>query len=114
MSLAPKFVANSEVTWRPQFLKNFRIGVEWEKIGKYLIDELNTRQYDGYNLFNLRTGYKIHKFDIWLNILNLTNDLYAVRVQRSSYGSQAVTYVPGTRRSIFLGVEYNFSRGKNK
>jgi len=112
MSLAPKFVANSEVTWKPAFLKNFRIGVEWEKIGKYWVDELNTRQYKGYSLFNLRTGYKIRGFNVWLNILNLSNDLYAVRVQRSSYGAQAVTYVPGTRRSSFFGVEYNFSGKK--
>ncbi|MFZ0280809.1 MAG: TonB-dependent receptor [Bacteroidales bacterium] len=114
MSLAPKFVANSELTWRPSFIKDFRIGVEWEKIGKYWVDELNTRKYDGYSLFNLRTGYKIGGLNIWLNILNLSNDLYAVRVQRSSYGAQAVTYVPGTRRSIFFGAEYNIGGKKRQ
>ena len=103
MSLAPKFVANSEVTWRPSFLKDFRIGVEWEKTGEYWVDDLNTRQYDGYDLFNLRTGYKIRGINIWLNVLNLTNELYAVRVQRSSYGAQAVTYVPGTQTFHSLG-----------
>ena len=114
MSLAPKFVANSEVIWRPSFLRNFRVGVEWQKTGKYWVDELNTRQYNGYSLYNLRTGYKISGFNLWLNVSNLTNDLYAVRVQRSSYGMQAVTYVPGTRRSIFFGIEYNYGSKKRQ
>jgi outer membrane receptor protein involved in Fe transport len=114
MSLAPNFVANSEVTWKPAFLKNFRIGVEWEKIGKYWVDELNTKEYEGYSLYNVKTGYKKSGFNIWLNILNLFDDLYAVRVQRSSYGNQAVTYVPGCGRSVLLGVEYSIGGKKGQ
>ena len=113
MSLAPKFVANTELTWRPSFLKNFRIGLEWEKIGEYWIDELNTKKYDGYNLFNLRSGYRIWGVNLWMNIINLTDELYAVRVQRSSYGTKAVTYVPGAGRSVLFGIEYKFG-GKRK
>jgi outer membrane receptor protein involved in Fe transport len=112
MSLAPKFVANSEVIWRPKFLKNFRIGIEWEKIGAYFVDDVNSKKYDGYSLFNLRTGYKKGGINLWLNILNMSDELYAVRAQRSSYGAQVVTYVPGTRRSILLGTGYSFGERK--
>jgi len=113
MSLAPKFVANSEITLRPSFLKNFRISVEWERFGKYWIDEMNTAEYKGYSLINLRSGYKIRGFNVWLNVLNLSNNLYAVRVSKSSYGARTIGYVPGPRRGVFLGIEYNIG-DKNK
>jgi len=113
MTLAPKFVSNSELIWRPPFLKNFRIGLEWEKIGKYWVDELNTKEYDGYSIFNIRTGYRFNRFNIWVNVLNVENDLYAVRVTKSSYGTRSISYVPGPRRSVFFGMEYKLS-GKDK
>ncbi len=113
MNLAPRFIANADITYRPVYLKNFRITAELENIGRYYIDEMNTNEYKGYRLLNLRTGYNFRRFDFWLNILNVTNDLYAVRVQKSSYGTGAITYMPGTRRSFFLGLEYSIT-GKNK
>jgi outer membrane receptor protein involved in Fe transport len=101
------------VTWRPSFIKNFRIGIEWEKVGKYWIDELNTREYKGYNLINVRTGYNFSGFSVWLNVLNAANDLYAVRVTKSSYGARTIGYVPGPRRAVFFGMGYRFG-GKQR
>ncbi|MEI6677652.1 MAG: TonB-dependent receptor [Mariniphaga sp.] len=108
MPLAPGWVANSEITFKPKFFKNFRISAELQKIDKYYIDELNTREYNGYQIYNMRIGYMFKGVDIWLNALNLTDELYATRVQKSAYGSRAISYMPGIGRSIFLGIGYNF------
>jgi len=108
MNLAPGWVANTEITYRPNFIKNFRISAEMQKISKYYIDELNTREYNGYQIYNMRIGYLFKGIDIWVNVLNLTNDSFATRVQKSAYGAGATTYMPGISRSIFLGIEYNF------
>lgn len=113
MNLAPGWTANSEITYRPEFLPNFRIAIEWQKIGKYYIDELNTREYPGYQIFNLRTGYTFKGFEVWVNLMNITDELFAVRVTKSSY-SGAISYMPGIRRTIFVGIGYNFDSKKIK
>lgn len=110
MNGAPKFIANSEIIYKPKFIKNARISLEWQHLSSYYMDTKNTEKYPGFNLINLRMGYKIKNFDLWMNVLNLTDELYATTVSKSKWGK---SYRIGNPRSINIGVAYNF-KGKKK
>jgi iron complex outermembrane receptor protein len=120
MSIAPQFIANSSITYKPNksFLKGLWMSAEWQYISEYFICEDNSEKYPGYSFGNLRIGYKIKGIGIWFNVLNFTNELYAARVSKSYYGSPAHpivvrSYSPGIHRTFELGVSYNFT-GKKK
>jgi outer membrane receptor protein involved in Fe transport len=105
MSSAPMWVANAIVTYKPNFFKGFRISVEYRRVGKYFMDNLNTRVYKGYNLINLRFGYASKHFDVWLNIMNIANTLYSTQTSSSAWGQ---TYNLGQPINFTLGVGYHF------
>jgi len=101
---APKLVANSELVYKPTFIKNLSFGLEWQHVGSYFTEEKNTIPYEGYDVFNARIGYKYKKIVTWLKIMNLTDNLYSPRVS-TRYGK--TTYTPGAPISYNLGIEYN-------
>lgn len=110
MNGAPKFITNAEITYKPSFIKNARISLEWQHMSAYYLDTKNTEKYSGFDLINIRMGYTIKHFDIWLNTLNVTNELYATNVTKSKWGK---SYRIGNPISFNLGVAYNF-KGKKK
>lgn len=112
MNNAPAWIANSEITYKPMYFQGFRIAGEWQHINSYFTNPANTKTYGGYNLYNLRLGYDFKKdllqgAGIWLNVLNLSNKLYATTVTGNSYGD---TYNTGSPRIYNLGISYNFSK----
>jgi outer membrane receptor protein involved in Fe transport len=109
MSTAPEFIANSEITYLPRFFKGFRIAVEWQRLGKYYLDNNNTEEYDGFNLINLRMAYAYKSFDFWINTLNLTNENYATVVSKSKWGK---SYRSGNPRTFNVGIGYKFAKQK--
>lgn len=86
MSGAPRFIANAEVMYKPAFFKGFRIGLEWQHLGKYWLDNVNTQRYNGFDVLNARSGYNIGRFEVWVNALNVLNKYYATFASRSAYG----------------------------
>jgi outer membrane receptor protein involved in Fe transport len=109
---APAWIANTEVTYKPLFLPGFRTAFEWQHIGPYFKDNANTRKYEGYDVFNWRLGYDLKQtslkgIGLWLNVLNLTNRLYATNVTSSTY---ADTYYAAAPRTYMLGISYTFSK----
>lgn len=109
MNGAPKWITNTEITWKPAVLKGFRIGAEWQHISKYFMDAANTSVYNGYDLFNARAGYAFKGFECWLNCMNIGDQLYATTAEKSAYGK---TYRVGPRQTFNFGVAYTFT-GKN-
>ncbi|WEA00221.1 TonB-dependent receptor [Mucilaginibacter sp. SJ] len=112
MNNAPAWVANSELTYKPQYLPGFRIATEWQHINQYYTNPANTKTYSGYDIYNLRLGYDIKSSilkgaGIWFNVLNLTNKLYATTVTSSQYGD---TYNAAPPRTYTLGISYSFSK----
>ena len=105
MSQAPAYIINSEVMYRPPFVKGLRCSIEYQGLGKYYTDPLNTRQYDGFNEFNARVGYSIKGFELWMNCINVGNVVYATTVEKSAWGT---TYRPGQLRTLNVGVGYRF------
>lgn len=111
MAAAPHFIANSELTWRPSFLKGFRIGAEWQHLGKYWMDDANTRQYNGFDIVNIRTGYQLHQWEVWINALNALNKYYASLATKSTYG---YSYNLGNPAEITIGLSYRFFNKQDK
>lgn len=105
MDAAPTWMANAEIIYRPTFMRRARLGLEWEHIGPYYMDPENTMRYSGYDLLHVRMSYALQRFDLWMNLRNLTNELYATIASKSGWGQQ---YVPGAPRSITLGFVYTF------
>ena len=110
MNTAPSFIGNTEFIYKPSFLKGSKIGLEWQHLGKYFLDANNTEEYPGFNLINLRIGYKIKSFNIWVNVLNLTNQNYATIASKSKWGK---SYRVGNPRTFNVGISYKFT-GKKK
>ncbi|MEJ8757229.1 TonB-dependent receptor [Pontibacter sp. H259] len=105
MATAPRFISNTEVCFKPATIKGLRLGLEWQHMGKYYMDAANTEKYKGYDLLNARIGYTISGLELWTNILNLTNELYATTVDKNAWGK---SYRQGAPRTIHAGIGYTF------
>jgi iron complex outermembrane recepter protein len=103
----PRFIANAEVMYKPVFVKGVRVGAEWQHIGSYYMDNANTKKYGGYDLLNLRAGYTIRQFEIWVNALNATNVYYSTFASKSG---STLSYNPGDPREFNVGVAYKFGK----
>jgi outer membrane receptor protein involved in Fe transport len=106
MSNAPHWIYNSEIWYRPSFIKGFRLGAELQHVGKYFVDPQNTSTYNGYDALNLRAGYAVKGFEIWLNVLNATNGYYSYITSKSSFGWN---YQLAEPRSFNIGISYDFA-----
>jgi len=108
---APNWLANAEVFYKPRFVPGARLGLEYQRVGAYYTNTANTRTYAGYNLLNLRLGYRLPQaalrgLDVWANVVNLSNALYATNATTNQYGT---TYVAAAPRTFTLGVGYTFA-----
>ncbi|HRE39905.1 MAG TPA: TonB-dependent receptor [Ignavibacteria bacterium] len=106
MSQAPSYILNSEITYKPNFIKGLRVSAEWQSLGKYFTDPQNTAVYDGYNIFNLRSGYRFKSFEVWVNCLNIADEVYATTVEKSAFGT---SFRPGQLRTFNIGINYTFN-----
>ncbi len=107
MSAAPRFIANAECMYHPAFIKGFRIGLEWQRLGKYWMDNANTTRYNGFDVINMRTGYSLGRMEVWVNALNLLNKYYATIATRSAYG---YSYSLGDPREWNVGLACRFGK----
>lgn len=112
MNGAPAWMHNAEVWWKPAFINGFRLGLEWQKLGSYYMDPLNTVKYNGYDVFHLRIGYKWRAMEVWMNLMNATDKYYAYTASKSSSG---YSYTPAEPRNFNFGISYDFGQlFKNK
>lgn len=105
MAAAPHFIGNIELTWHPLFIKGFRIAVEEQHLGRYYMDDANTKKYNGFDIVNIRTGYQLKKWEIWVNALNAFNKYYASLASKSSYG---YSYNLGDPAEWTIGLSWHF------
>ncbi|PVD52824.1 TonB-dependent receptor [Terrimonas sp.] len=108
MSQAPSYFVNSELSYKPGFLKGFRVSVEWQGMGGYHTDAENTAKYNGFNILNARTGYQFKSYEVWVNCLNVGNVVYATTVEKSAWGT---TYRPGQLRTFNVGLAWKLNQG---
>ncbi len=106
MAQAPNWIGNGEITYKPHFLKGFRIAAEMQGMSSYYTDPQNSAVYKGFLMYNMRAGYAFGKMELWVNCINLTDKVFATTVEKNAYGT---SYRPGQLRSINAGLAYNFS-----
>ena len=112
MPSAPRWMWNSELSYYPTWLKGFRTSVEWQHVSKWYQNQINTVSYDGYDLFNFRAGYQWKGIEVFTNIMNLTDALYATNATRGNAATDRTTFTPAAPRTFVLGLQYNFAGKK--
>ncbi len=108
MPQAPNWVGNSELSYYPKWLPNFRASIEWQYVSSYFQDQINTVKYEGYDFFNARIGYTYKGIEFYSNIMNLTDKLYAYNVSRGNNATDNSIYNVAAPRTFMIGMEYNF------
>ena len=112
MPAAPRWSGNSEVSYYPKGLPNFRTSLEMQYVSSFFQDQINTIKYEGYNVFNARIGYKYKSIEFYGNVINLTDKLYAYNVSRGNLSTSLPTYTAAAPRTFILGLQYNLSLKK--
>lgn len=120
MPSSPNFIANTEITYRPAWFKGFRIAAEWQRMSEWYQNQVNTVKYDdkgflgakGISLLNLRTGYTFNGVELFLNVYNVTDELYANTASRGNGPSDKSTFNPGAPRIFNFGIQYSFTAKK--
>ena len=106
---APHTLANLLLTYSPNLLNGGRIAVEWSKTGKYYGDPENTQTYEGFDLLTLHGNYAIRNIgEFFVRVTNLTNEKYAEVATYNAFNKWQ--YTPGTPRSVFAGLRYNWQK----
>jgi iron complex outermembrane recepter protein len=102
---APNVFGNLRLTWRPS--TSILTELEWVNMGDYYSNPENTASYDGHNLLNLRSQYRVNDdLSLSLNLLNITDVEYAERADWTSFGGDR--YFPGEPARAFFSVNWSF------
>lgn len=112
MPSAPKWSGNSEITYKPNWFPNFRIALECQYVSSFYQDQINTVKYEGYTIFNSRLGYTWKNFEVFTNILNATDKLYAYNVTKGNTTNAQATYTVAAPRTFMFGLQYSFDLKK--
>ncbi len=112
MPNAPNAIWNTELSYYPKYVKNLRASIEWQFVSSYYQNQINTVKYDGYNLINFRVGYKWKGIEVYTNVMNLTDVLYATNVTRGNLATSSSTFTAAAPRTFMMGIQYNFSGKK--
>jgi iron complex outermembrane recepter protein len=105
MRAAPRQIINAQVGWK--VLPTSRVALALVHQGKYWTDDANTARYPGHTLLNLTASHELGDgWELWGQIRNLTDRLYADSATRSSNGG--TTYTVGAPRSLMVGLNKSF------
>ncbi|MBL0711587.1 MAG: TonB-dependent receptor [Colwellia sp.] len=113
MAAAPDYIANVRVRYMPSYLQGFTGMLEVQSIGEYWLDDANSqdaegndRIEEGYTIANLKALYQVStNLSINARILNITDNEYA---QEASFRYGKTTYSPGTPRTAYIGLNYQW------
>lgn len=117
MPSSPAFIANTEINYYPAWLKGFRIAAEWQRMSEWYQNQVNTVKYNdkgflgarGISLLNLRTGYTFKGIELFVNIYNVTDELYANTASRGNNANDKSSFNPGAPRIFNFGIQYSFT-----
>jgi iron complex outermembrane receptor protein len=109
MPSAPRWLWNTEINYYPAWLKNFRAALEWQRVGGWYQNQINTVRYDGYHLLNFRTGYQWKGIELYANILNVADALYATNATRGNNATDRTTFTAAAPRTFVMGIQYTFT-----
>jgi len=117
MPSAPRWIVNTEVFYKPRWLKGLRVAAEWQRLTPYFLNQINTLRYEdrgafgarGISVINTRFGYERKGIEVFVNVLNLTNELYISSASRGNNPTDRTNFSPSAPRTIGFGVQYTFS-----
>lgn len=121
MPASPAWIANSEITYKPKKrMKGYKVALEWQRISSWYQNQINTVKYEdktflglkGISVLNFRTGYQWKGIEAFVNIMNLTDELYAHSASRGNNPTDRTTYTPAAPRTFVFGMQYNFTGKK--
>lgn len=120
MPSAPSWIANSEIIYKPKFVRGLKAGIEWQHMSAWYQDQVNNVKYDdkgvfgakGISVLNFRIGYTWKGIEVFSNIMNLTDELYAYNATRGNSATSKTTYTPAPPRTFVFGLQYNFTGKK--
>jgi len=120
MPSSPNFMGNAEVTYKPKWLKGFRIAAEWQRMSEWYQNQVNTVKYSdkgflgakGISLLNMRTGYTVKGVELFVNVYNVTDELYANTATRGNNPNDRSNFNPGAPRIFNFGFQYSFTAKK--
>ena len=107
MPQAPQLMTNAVITYKPSALKGLRTSIEWRHMDDYFMEQQNTKRYSGYNIYNFRIGYEWKAFEVWTNVMNLTDKLYSTVARASTWGD---SYSLGKPRNFNIGLVYHLEK----
>lgn len=108
MPSSPRWVWNTELSYYPTWAKNLRTSLEWQHLSGWFQNQINTVEAEGYDVFNFRIGYQFKGIELYTNIMNLMDELYATGASRGNNLTDRTNYTPAAPRTIVLGIQYNF------
>lgn len=108
MPASPRWVWNTEFSYYPKWFKNFRASLEWQHVAGWYQNQINTVRYKGYDLVNLRAGYQWKGIELYINAMNITDELYATSVSRGNGATDRSTFTPAAPRTLVVGLQYSF------
>ncbi len=119
---APSIIGLSAINYNFKLNKklNVNLSLEHELMGAYNtsfenqvvtevdnVSTFSTATYKGHNILNSRITFGYKNLELWGHLLNILDDLYAVRVSYSSFRKEN-SYTIGNPRAFHLGLKYNF------
>ncbi len=121
MPQSPRWIANSELTYKPDYVEGLRVSLEWQRIGAWYQDQVNRVMYDdkgflglkGVSYLNIRAGYAWNGFELFGNLINATDELYAHSATRGNAATDRTTYTPAAPRTLVFGLQYTFTGNKS-
>jgi len=120
MPNSPSWIVNSEITYKPIFVNGLRVGIEWQHLSPWYQNQVNTIKYDdegvfglkGISVLNFRVGYEWKGIEVFSNIMNLTDELYAYNASRGNNATDRTSYTAAAPRTFVFGIQYNFTSKK--
>jgi outer membrane receptor protein involved in Fe transport len=112
MPISPRTTFNTEFSYYPKWIKNFRTSLELQHADEWYQNQVNTIKYEGYNVLNMRFGYKVKGIEIFSNLMNINNALYATNASRGNNLTDRSTFTPSAPRTIVMGLQYNITGRK--
>jgi len=103
---APNTTANARLIYTPTYLEGLNLMAEWQYVGKYWMDNENTREYNGYSIGHLKADYRYSDtISVFGKVTNITDKRYATS---ATYRYGSTNYTPGDPRQFYAGLEYRW------
>jgi len=97
---APNNFGNIRLLW--QATSAISTELEWVNMGEYYTNPQNSSDYEGHDVFNLRTNWNVNSdLSLSLNILNLFDEDYAERADWASFGVGDRYFIGQPLRAFF-------------